>query len=92
MYGFRSNSGLCLTGDLREVLLDVIAYGIQFDLNLYREIKRAIADVCFGGIGRMRTAMIRVLRRGEVAIISSLFRYVLEAMDCRNPVLGACAA
>ena len=92
MYRFRSNSDLCLTGDLRQMLLDVIAYGIQFDLNLYREIKRAIADVCFGGIDRMRTAIVRVLRRGEAAIISSLFRYMLEAMDCRNPVPGACAA
>ncbi len=35
MYRFRSNSDLCLTGDLRQMLLDVIAYGIQFDLNLY---------------------------------------------------------
>ena len=43
---------------------------------LWREIKRAIADICFGGIDRMRTAMIRMLRRGEAAIISSLFRYV----------------
>ena len=59
---------------------------------LWREIRRAIADICFGGIGRMRTAIIRMPRRGEVAIISSLFRYVLEAMDCRNPVPGACAA
>ena len=73
---FRSDSDLCLTGDLRQMLLDVIAYGIQFDLNLYREIKRAIADICFGGIDRMRTAIIRMLRRGEAAIISSLFRYV----------------
>ncbi len=34
-YRFRSNSDLCLTGYLREMLLGVIAYGIQFDLNLY---------------------------------------------------------
>ncbi len=58
---------------------------------LWREIKRAIADICFGGIDRMRAAIIRMLRRGEVAI-AGLFRYMLEAMDCRNPVPGACAA
>ena len=58
---------------------------------LWREIKRAIADVYFGGIDQMRTAIIRMLRREEVAIVS-LFRYMLEAMDCRNPVPGACAA
>ena len=34
-YKFRSNSDLCLTGDLRQMLSGVIAYGIQFDLNLY---------------------------------------------------------
>ena len=34
-YKFGSNFDLCLTGDLREVLPGVIAYGIQFDLNLY---------------------------------------------------------
>ena len=34
-YKFRSNSGLRLTGDLRQMLPGVIAYGIQFDLNLY---------------------------------------------------------
>ena len=34
-YKFRSNSDLCLTGDLRQMLPGVIAYGIQFDLNLY---------------------------------------------------------
>ena len=38
MYKFRSNSDLCLTGDLRQVLPGVIAYGIQFDLNLYHTI------------------------------------------------------
>ena len=70
------------------MLLDVIAYGIQFDLNLYREIKRAIADICFGGIDRMRTAIIRMPRRGKVAIVSSLFRYVLEH-DCRRAVSHA---
>ena len=32
---FRSNSDLCLTGDLPQMLPGVIAYGIQFDLNLY---------------------------------------------------------
>ena len=32
---FRSNSDLCLTGDLRQMLPGVIAYGIQSDLNLY---------------------------------------------------------
>ncbi len=32
---FRSNSVLCLTGDLRQMLPGVIAYGILFDLNLY---------------------------------------------------------
>ncbi len=57
---------------------------------LWREIKRAIADVYFGGIGQMRAAIIRMLRRGEVAIVR-LFRYMLEAMNCRNPVPGACA-
>ena len=35
-YKFRSSSDLCLTGDLRQILPGVIAYGIQFDLNLYR--------------------------------------------------------
>ena len=34
-YKFRSNSDLCLTGDLRQMPPGVIAYGIQFDLNLY---------------------------------------------------------
>ena len=58
---------------------------------LWREIKRAIAGVYFGGIDQMRTAIIRMLRRWEVAI-AGLLRYMLEAMDCRNPVPGACAA
>ncbi len=31
---FRSNSDLCLTGYLRQILPGVIAYGIQFDPNL----------------------------------------------------------
>ena len=35
LYKFRSNSDLCLTGDLRQMLPGVIAYGILFDLNLY---------------------------------------------------------
>ena len=35
MYKFRPNSDLCLTGDLPQILPGVIAYGIQFDLNLY---------------------------------------------------------
>ena len=34
-YKFRSNSVLCLIGDLRQMLPGVIAYGIQFDPNLY---------------------------------------------------------
>ena len=34
-YKFRSNSDLCLTGYLREMLPGVIAYGVQFDLNLH---------------------------------------------------------
>ena len=34
-YEFRSNSDLCLTGDLRQMLPGVIAYGIRFDLNPY---------------------------------------------------------
>ncbi len=34
-YKFRSNSDLCLTGYLREILPGVIAYWILFDLNLY---------------------------------------------------------
>ena len=34
-YKFRSNSNLYLTGDLRQMLPGVTAYGIQFDLNLY---------------------------------------------------------
>ena len=34
-YGLRSNSDRCLTGDLPQMLPGVIAYGIQFDLNLY---------------------------------------------------------
>ncbi len=34
-YKFRSNSDLCLTGYLRQLLPCVFAYGIQFDLNLY---------------------------------------------------------
>ena len=38
-YKFRSNSDLCLTGDLRQMLPGVIAYGILFDLNLY-ELRR----------------------------------------------------
>ncbi len=58
---------------------------------LWREIKRAIADVYFGGIEQMRTAIIRMLRRGEVTTLS-LFQYMLEAMDCRNTVAGACAS
>ena len=37
---------------------------------LWREIKRAIADIYFGGIDQMRAAIIRMLRRGEVAIVS----------------------
>ncbi len=35
-YKFGSNSDLCLTGDLRQILPGVIAYGTQFGLNLYR--------------------------------------------------------
>ena len=35
LYKFRSNSDLCLTGYLREMLPGVIAYGVQSDLNLY---------------------------------------------------------
>ena len=35
VHKFRSNSDLCLTGDLRQMLPGVIAYGILFDLNLY---------------------------------------------------------
>ena len=34
-YKFRSNSDLCLPGDLRQMLPGVIVYGILFDLNLY---------------------------------------------------------
>ena len=34
-YESRSNSDLGLTGDLRQMLPGVIAYGVQFDLNLY---------------------------------------------------------
>ncbi len=34
-YKFRSNSDLCLTGYLRQMLPGVFAYGVQFDLNLY---------------------------------------------------------
>ncbi len=34
-YKFRSNSGLRLTGCLRQILPGVIAYGIQFDPDLY---------------------------------------------------------
>ena len=34
-YKFRSNSDLYLTGDLRQMLPGVIAYGVQFDLNLH---------------------------------------------------------
>ena len=34
-YKLRSNSDLCLTGDLLQMLPGVITYGIQFDLNLY---------------------------------------------------------
>ena len=34
-YRFRSNSDLCLTGYLWQMLPGVIAYGIQFDLNPY---------------------------------------------------------
>ena len=34
-YKFRSNSDLCLTGDLPQTLPGMIAYGIRFDLNLY---------------------------------------------------------
>ena len=34
-YEFRSNSDLCLTCYLRQMLPGVIAYGIQFDLNPY---------------------------------------------------------
>ena len=36
-YKFRSNSDLCMTGDLREMLPGVIAYGVQFDRNLYSQ-------------------------------------------------------
>ena len=36
-YKFRSNSDLCLTDDLRQMLPGVIAYGVQFDLNLYNQ-------------------------------------------------------
>ena len=32
---FRSNSDLCLTGYLRQMLPGVFAYGIQFDPDLY---------------------------------------------------------
>ena len=35
LYEFRSNSDLCLTGDLGQMLPGVIAYGIRFDLNPY---------------------------------------------------------
>ena len=38
VYKFRSNSDLCLTGDLRQMPPGVIAYGIQFDLNLYLSV------------------------------------------------------
>ncbi len=34
-YKFRSNSDLCLTGYLWQMLPGVIAYGILFDPNLY---------------------------------------------------------
>ena len=34
-YKFRSNSDLCLSGDLPQMLPGMIAYGIRFDLNLY---------------------------------------------------------
>ncbi len=36
LHKFRSNSDPCLSGDLRQVLPGVIAYGIQVGLNLYR--------------------------------------------------------
>ena len=55
-----------------------------------REIKRAIADIYFGGIDQTQMAIIRMIRRGEVAIVS-LFRYMLKAMDCGSPVVGSCA-
>ena len=37
VYRFRSNSDLCLTGYLWQMLPGVIAYGIQFDLNPYQK-------------------------------------------------------
>ena len=37
-YKFRSNSDLRLAGDLRQMLAGVIAYGIQFGLNLYLRV------------------------------------------------------
>ena len=58
---------------------------------LWREIKRAIVDICFDGSDQIRPTIIRMLRRGEVAIVS-LFRYMPEVIDCRNPVPGAGAA
>ena len=40
VYKFRSNSYLYLTGDLRQMLPGVTAYGVQFDLNLYVAVRR----------------------------------------------------
>ncbi len=41
VYKFRSNSDLYLTGDLRQMLPCVFAYGIQLDLNLYLRVHPA---------------------------------------------------
>lgn len=54
---------------------------------LWREIKRAIADIYFGGIDQMRTAIIRMLHRDEVAIVS-LFRYMLRPWTAATPWQG----
>ena len=42
-YKFRSNSDLRLIGDLQQMLPGVIAYGLQFDLNLYARGGRRIS-------------------------------------------------
>ena len=62
-YKFRSNSDLCLPGDLRQMLPGVIAYVILFDLNLYGV--RGGGAAARGGLGRTTRVVARPAGRPE---------------------------
>ena len=77
-YKFGSNSDLCLTGDLREVLPGVIAYGIQFDLNLYL-LDTAKSYVKYNAVNTMNRIMERATIIVDGLVQGVGFRYKVRA-------------